>query len=201
MKILFILLSFGICMQLHAQMNTGMSERNTFPGSHEMAKTTSAAKQHPLKLYPALVYFMMRLHPKSGSHFEKQTFKHYLNGTASTFYMNAEEFERIAVYVQTNFSTVVFPLQDSAGSDYYTAKVSLYGLPYFDNSLGMVVMYFDKKTNKPFALYDVFNFNKAKIGARKLKHEIQTRLVHMVQPKRAKEFVICYSCEEVNKNN
>ncbi len=200
MLIRLFILFLCCCSFAKAQINSNINEPLQILAADNSTRVTSSSKQPRLRLYPALVFWGMWLHPKSGSYFEKQTFKHYLNGTSKTFYITTAEFELIASYVKENSQSVVFPVKDSCNSSYYLAKVSLYGLPYFDNSLGMVYMYFDTKTNTPFALYDIFNFNKARIGTRKLKHEIQTRLVNMIQPKRAKEFVICYSCDEAGAN-
>lgn len=157
---------------------------------------STAVQQKKLKGYSALFFRFMWLHPKSGSLFEKKTFQHYLNATGATFYITDEEFSMIKSYVLQYRQAIVTEKETTANSLIYRARVSLYGLPYVDNALGSVILYFDALTDEPFALYDVFNFNKAKAGKRKLHHELQTRLVQTFRPRKAKEFVICYSCKE-----
>ncbi len=157
---------------------------------------STAVQQKKLKGYSAFFFSLMWLHPKSGSLFERKTFQHYLNATGATFYITDEEFSLIKTYVLQHRQTIISEKETTTSPLIYRARVNLYGLSFVDNALGSVIMYFDAGTDEPFALYDVFNFNKAKAGKRKLHHELQTRLVQTFRPRKVKEFVICYSCKE-----
>jgi hypothetical protein len=148
------------------------------------------SKTH-LKGYKKMFYKLAILHPSLNSPLERKLLQHYLIGSGESFLISAPEFERLkkSAFQLKEKSKAVAPEPTTI---FYTERIVLDDDPYFGFGLGTITGIYNKESKELISFVDVYDFNKKKVGARKLKSEIITRMFRLIAPRSSKKFIVCY---------
>lgn len=159
--------------------------------------TDSSSAKHPsikLKGYKRILYNVVLLHPKMNSPFEKELLKHYLLGSGTTYEMSDDDFSRLKQSVAVcKCGTACLP--GASSQAYCISRFDLNADAYFGWALGNAFCIYETATGQLVSVADIYDFNRAKAGVRKLKNELITRIFRLLSPASAKSFVVTYKAD------
>lgn len=155
--------------------------------------TSNVRQPHSLKGYKKILYNLVLLHPKMNSRLEKELLKHYLIGSGETYLLHDSDFIRLKKTVPAYSES---DNCNSTSNQHYCSKhIDLSEEPYFGWALGNINGVYSTSNDELISIADVYDFNKAKKGARSKTHERLTRLFRLLSPASVKAFVVTYGAD------
>lgn len=122
----------------------------------------------------------------SGNGLSKQFFCNYWSG-GGDIRLSDKQFADILLCIKQNSAAMEFP----AASDSIRQQTFSFYNTRYDKAFGVATIYFDSG-NRIVGFRDVYDFDAQKIGVRPLKYEIYVRLVSLLSPVSASNFIIYY---------
>ena len=152
-------------------------------------------KQKKLRGYRQLFYKVVSLHPKLNSSFEKELLQHYLLGSGETFVVSDADFKRLQQTVPLYVTNTDCKPLETNQQGYCARYVNLHDDNYFGWGVGNLTVIYQTTDQALVSFVDYYDFDKKKMGKRRVKNEFITRAFRFFAPASARSFVITYNAD------
>lgn len=125
---------------------------------------------------------------------EKELLQHYLIGSGETYTVSETDFKRLQQSVSL-FAGNEACKPAEANTGYCVKYVDLHDDDYFGWGVGNLTVIYKAETDVPVSFVDYYDFDKKKIGKRKWKNELVTRVFRLMAPASARSFVVTYNAD------